>query len=217
MDSHENADFATRAELARRGGEAENALEIARKGLDEAPRHVAGRVAASLALLDLGRVADARAMLEAVVHLPDVRSSTPLADLAEAELEEAFEAATPESEQMVDAQGIAMQAVTSVEQGEPDQGPELPSNAFRTATMAELLERQGDEQGARAIRASLSDAPPADEIRRPADEVGDDGEGGSPKPIVAEAAAAEAPAVSGKRRRIKKLERWLQNLGRSGA
>ena len=202
-EQRRSEDFAAEAERVRRAGDPLAALDLARKGLDESPGHVAGRVAAGLALLDLGRVAEARVELEAIVRRPEpgVRFATdasaapvaPLSDLAEAELDDAFERATPEADSMMDAEGIAFQAVTAVENEATHRGPELPADAFRTQTMAELLERQGDVAGAEAIREALRDAPSE-----------------------ATAADPEAPREESphKRRRLGTLERWLGNLQR---
>ncbi len=159
-------DFAAHAERLRRDGSPEAALERARAGLASWPGHVAGRVALALALFDLGRSDDARRELEAIVRVAEepVGVATPLPELADEEVERAFDEASPESDAMLDAEHIAMQAVHDVEEEGPQQGPELPSEAFRTQTMAHLLERQGDREGAEAIRAALrdevDDAPP---------------------------------------------------------
>ncbi len=204
-------DFAARAERERRAGNARSALEIARTGLAAEPRHIAGRVAAGLALLDLGLVAEARRELEQVVHVPEPEIAAPLSDLAESELDRAFEAAAPERDSMLDAEGIAMQAVTAVEDNEPDAGPELPAEAFRTQSMARLLEQQGDAAAAEAIRQSLRDAD------------GDaEAEVWAPAPASAEPSGTAGGETSApprvkrprRRTRIAVLERWLHNVRR---
>lgn len=208
MPEHSRDDFAARAEHARRAGDAEAALEIARDGLAREPRHTAGRVAAGLALLDLGRVAEARGELEAIVRVSEAEVA-PLSDLEEAEIESAFAAAAPEEESMLDAEGIAMRAVTAVEDNAVEAGPELPGEAFRTEAMAELLERQGDAAGAEAIRASLREGSQGE---RP------DGDEAPATPPRSESGEA-APRVGRARRRtrVEVLERWLHNVRRGQA
>lgn len=178
-------DFAAQAERLRRAGDPSAALEHARAGLQSDSHHVAGRVAVALALLDLGRVQDARHELEAIVYVGDApHEEEPLPELADEEVERAIEEASPESDAMLDAERIAMGAIRAVEGEGPGSGPELPGEAFRTQTMAHLLEQQGDREGAAAIRASLRSE------------------------IVQENETARVD------RRIKVLERWLARLRR---
>jgi hypothetical protein len=79
------------------------------------------------------------------------------ADLSDLELEHAFDRAHPVADEVVDADRVAREAIRAVDQ-------ELLGDraAFATGTMAELLERQGDVEGARRIRESLAHR----EIRR---------------------------------------------------
>lgn len=178
-------DFAAQAERTRRAGDPNAALERLRTGLEDEPHHVAGRVALALALLDLGRSQEARHELEAIVHVGEApREDAPLSELDDAEVERAFDEASPEADAMLDAERIAFGAVRAVEDEGPGSGPELPGAAFRTQTMAHLLERQGDRAGAEAIRASLRSE------------------------IVREDSPARAD------RRIEVLERWLARLRR---
>ncbi len=200
-------DFAARAERERRAGNSRAALEIAQAGLAAEPRHTAGRVAAGLALLDLGLVAEARRELEQVVRVPELAVAAPLSDLAEAELDLAFEAAAPEQESMLDAEGIAMQAVTAVED---HAGPELPGEAFRTQSMARLLEQQGDAVGAEAIRRSLRE-----DIEAEADVFAAAQERAEPEgPAAPEAEAPPRAKRPRRRTRVEVLERWLHNVRR---
>ncbi len=223
MPEHSNDDFAARAERLRRAGDPDSALKVARGGLAGDARNTAGRVAAGLALLDLGRVAEARAELEAVVHVAELEG--PLLDLAEDELDSAFETAAPEHDEMLDAEGIAMQAVTSVERDDASLGPELPGEAFRTHAMAQLLEQQGDLAGAEAIRESMRG-----DSARPTGATGTTleaeplvGKAVSPTPTSSADAEAGARAESGevpraprarRRTRVEVLERWLHNVRR---
>jgi hypothetical protein len=79
------------------------------------------------------------------------------AELSDSELEHAFDRAHPVADEVVDADRVAHEAMREVDR-------ELLENRapFATGTMAELLERQGDVEGARRIRESLAHR----EIRR---------------------------------------------------
>jgi len=178
-------DFPGRAEALRRAGEADAALRLARQGLAAHPTSLEGHIAAALALLDLHHPDEARRALEAAL---DAAGCTPVAArvpgfetgfeaLAEAELDSAFATASPERESMIDADGIAFEAILAARLDEPEsvrrQAPreaapfeEDPAGAapeadfpiespFHTRTMADLLERQGDASAAHTIRVAL--------------------------------------------------------------
>src|SRR3972149_1548419 len=89
--------LAALAEAHRRAGRAKDAERVAREGLRERPSFVAGRVALSLALLDLGRGGGAGAELIRVLEMtPDhplaanaLQRAAPRAEGAIGELEEA--------------------------------------------------------------------------------------------------------------------------------
>lgn len=122
-------------------------------------------LARSLELLDAGRTDEAREEL--------ARLSAP--ELSDSELEAAFQSAEPETEHMLDADRVAEVALRQAGADEPHvegegEGAEdrrdgaaglvaevedLPPS-FATVTMAELLEDQGDTEGASRIRASLA-------------------------------------------------------------
>ena len=108
------------------------------------------------------------------------------AALSDVELEQAFEAAHPVADEVIDADRVAQQAMREVDL----EGVEAPAT-FATGTMAELLERQGDAEGARRIRASLADR------------------------------ETRAPAASLRRRDreriVATLERWLSNVRRGAS
>jgi tetratricopeptide (TPR) repeat protein len=192
------AGFPALAEAQRRAGRAEEALRIAEHGLREQPDLTAGRVALALALLDLGRVDDARRELARVLdEVPDhplaahaygaTAEAGALAgfdDLAESELEDAFGGAEPARDEMLDANVVAAAALRSVEEGRPE-GVVAPDAAspFATHTVADLLERQGHGSEAQALRAAIG--------RRGA-----------------------TPGDAGGDRVIATLERWLDNLRR---
>jgi hypothetical protein len=106
-------------------------------------------------------------------------------DLAEAELESAFEDASAEPEKMVDANDLAAAAVRAVEREAEKVSFATPDSPFATETVAGLLERQGHAGRARAVRDAISQRPRAEEH-------GSDERG----------------------RVIQTLERWLENLRR---
>jgi tetratricopeptide (TPR) repeat protein len=194
--------FAALAEAQRRAGSAEEALRVAEAGLRERPEHAAGRVALALALLDLGRIDEAREQLLRVLDaVPDhplalrkldergagaeAEAASPFSTLDEAELEDAFEEAEAEPEEMVDANRLAEAALHAIEEGAPEGLPAAsPDSPFVTETVAELLERQGHRREARAVREAIG--------RR----------GGDPR------RAADRGQV------LATLERWLDNLRR---
>lgn len=155
----------------------------------------AALVARALALLDRGLAADARELLAVALAgndtelAPDQGPDFPdaaLVRLHDAELESAFDDARPETDSMIDADGIAFEAILRARLDEPE-SVSLPSpdSPFHTRTMADLLERQGDAESAHAIRSALG----ADSID-PAHRL--------------DAAARE--------RTIQTLERWLARL-----
>jgi hypothetical protein len=165
-DARAGSDAAARAESLRLGGDPEGALVLAREALAADPDSVSARATAALAFLDLGREADARRELESlVVPAPEPVATAALEAFDDAELEQAFEEAAPETEAMQDANEVAFEAMRAVERELAD--PAAAGSPFRTRTMAQLLERQGDRDGARAIRASLdAETPPRGGRRR---------------------------------------------------
>ncbi len=192
------------AEAARRAGRPEQARRLAEAGLVEEPYELAGRIVLALACLDLGDASGARRALEpgaasvsSIAPEPLVLEpgedepfhvqSDPLADLAENELEHAFERAESEPVEAWTTNRVAEAALHAVEEGEPEGVRTEPSaSPFATETVAGLYERQGDPERARAIRRSLR------------------GE-----------AEAGAAAPDERKRWVGTLERWLDNLRRA--
>ena len=127
--------FPALAEAQRRAGRPEEAERIARAGLRARPEVVAGRVALGLALLDLGRVEDARAELARALEATpdhvlargaleslgegapaaDAWDESPLARIGEGEIEAAVAAARAEREAMLDADRVALAALREVD------------------------------------------------------------------------------------------------------
>jgi tetratricopeptide (TPR) repeat protein len=176
--------FPALAEAQRRAGRPADAERIARAGLRAHPEQVAGRVALGLALLDLGRMEDARAELaRALEATPDhvlARGAlgeageapaagdwdeSPLARIGEGEIEAAVAAARAEREAMLDADRVALAALREV--GEPETEPAAGEDAlarmadgsspFATRTVADLLERQGDRAHAERVRRAAAE------------------------------------------------------------
>jgi hypothetical protein len=189
------------AEAARRAGRPEQARRLAEAGLVEEPYELSGRVVLALACLDLLDFESARHALEPAVagwslDAPEPLAlgsdegeafavqSDPLADLAENELERAFDHAEAETAEVWTTNRVAEAALRAVERGEPE-GVRLHEldSPFATETVANLLERQGDPGRARAIRRALTDE-----------------------------AAAAALAPDARKRWVSTLERWLDNL-----
>ena len=141
-----------------------------------------------LELLDAGRTHEARRALAAV--LGAVRPAAELApEVTDLELDHAFERAEPVADEVIDADRVAHQAIRQVDRELlGDRG--APPAAFATSTMAELLERQGDLDGARRIRESLAGRAPRSETR------------------------AERGRRPERARVVATLERWLGNVRR---
>ncbi|MDJ0786189.1 MAG: tetratricopeptide repeat protein [Myxococcota bacterium] len=205
--------FAALAEARRREGQAKQALELLDEGLRSRPDVIAGRVARVRALLDLGRLEEAQAELGVVLErVPDHplapsleaqlqgdpepeegteegRSDDGFADLAENELEAAFEEAEAQPEEMMDANRVAEATLRDVESEGPEGVLDRGDSPFATQTMADLLERQGHAERAETLRTRLE--------REQAD---------------AEAAPGAEPDK--RARVVRTLERWLNNLRR---
>ncbi len=137
------------------------------------------------ALAEPGRIGELCRQLEQWAEgTPAPVAAAPVAEVDEGEFERAFAAAEPELAQMITPDTVAEEAALFADAAE-ERNPIASSAAFATRTMAELLERQGDQRGAARIRAALGKADD-DELAR-----GD----------------AEAAVVA-------RLERWLENVRR---
>jgi hypothetical protein len=212
--------FPALAEANRRAGRPKEAEQVAREGLRERPGFMAGRVALSLALLDLGRVDEARTELIQVLEMiPDhalaaealsraapqghsaieepAEFSRPLSDLAEAELENAFEDAEAQPDEMLSANRLVAAAVRGVDRDEPE-GVMMPfseDSPFATETVAGLLEQQDHRGEAQAMRTVLDDAAPS-------------------ATLATDPGAGFQDTMNQRARVIATLERWLENLRR---
>jgi tetratricopeptide (TPR) repeat protein len=139
------AAFPALAEALRQSGRPEDAERVARDGLVRRPDTAAGRAALALALLDLGREAEARAelarVLEAAPGHPLVEHFAPprarvvgfapppppapeaggLELIGEGEIEDAFALARPEAEEPRSADEVVASALEGAELDEPDE------------------------------------------------------------------------------------------------
>jgi hypothetical protein len=193
MPAHEaergDGALASAAEDCRRAGALEEALRLATDALAQDPGDVRARATAALAALDLGRDAEMRRLLEAVLEgdAPEIE----LEAIADDELEDAFADAEPESAAMRDANEVAYDAIRAAALDAPEGVSRGPDSPFQTRTMAALLEQQGDAAGAHTIRAALASR---------------------------ERGARESTR-GGRRRddRIRVLERWLERTRRGTA
>lgn len=133
--------FAVLAELYRCDGRPADAEAVARAGLAVKPDAWEGRVVLALSLLDRGLELDARTELERVVRESAALQGISLDDFRD----EPF-----------DDLDLVAEAASGAAQGDAESVPVV--GAFATETMAGLLERQGDREGALRIRASLEAA-----------------------------------------------------------
>lgn len=190
------AEFPALAEAERLAGRLEAALEVAEKGLRATPDRLAGRVALGLILLDLGKPEAARGELAKIFE--NMPSSS-----------EASTVVSPgkpaESRRGTTHRGGARAKGSLPNRAIPVELPVGEGSAFRTRTMARLLESQGDRSRAEAILDGL-DSPP----------VAPDGQAvgvGSllPDPGVDASVQLACGSDEGV---AETLDRWLQNVQR---
>lgn len=186
--------FVALAELLRRSGQPADAEQTLRRGLDRKPDAEAGRLVLALCLIDQGRSVEAREELEGLAEdllaLHALSAPAP-GDVSDTEFDAAFADVETDLERVVDPNRVAAEAVSYVD-GPPGTAPEpsllesLEGGAFATATMAELLERQGDRDGAARVRAAVASSQH------------------SPTPA--------SEQTEWRRRTVATLQRWLDNL-----
>jgi hypothetical protein len=240
------AGFPALAELYRRSDRLADAEAVARAGLAVAPDSLEGRAVLALVLMDRGRQQDARQELEqlavscvaahALPAAPDAASG-----LSQAELDAAFDDAETDAEALIDPNRVAEEAIDHADAGAEglvEESPLAEAGPFATRTMAELLERQGDVDGAARIRAALGgadgamrtggervDADGAMRTQEPRDdaaaETGADAERAAPPARSSDAASrrgsghARPPGDTSRGVIIAVLERWLDNARRA--
>ncbi len=150
------AEFPALAEAERRAGRLEKALEVAEKGLRATPDRLAGRVALGLILLDLGKPEAARGELAKIFeNMPS--PSEAATDVSPGKPAESRRGTSHRAGAR--AKGSLANRATPVEL------PVGEGSAFRTRTMARLLESQGDRSRAEEILDGLNSPPVAADDR----------------------------------------------------
>ena len=189
--------FPARAEALRREGRPEEAERVARDGLSGDPGSAEGALALGLALLDQGRVDEARLELQrGIAQAPphddlipaEALAEAPLAEISDPELDRAFEHAEADRDEILDTDKVAQEAIRRADAA-LDEIASSSESPFATQTVADLLETQGDSQRASHLRATL----------RQGEEVG------------------SSLPPDPRQRTIGTLERWLVNLRRPRA
>ena len=186
--------FVAAAQSYRRVGDAAEAERLLRDGLREQPDCAEGAAVLALVLLDQGRGDEARHAL--ALWAGSMRAEASAADetpagetdpfeLSEDELERAFEGAETDRDQVFDADAVAQQAMRETDLDDLSEDLVAADSNFATWTIADLLEKQGDEQSASRIRAIVESS---------------------------EAASSAPTEVKGSKASIQRLERWLANL-----
>ena len=192
------ADFPALAEAERRAGRPEEAQRVAEAGLRVAPERLAGRVALGLALLDQGEVDAARRELAGVL---DAGGGTAA---REEEAPPASEPAAASPQPPEGRRGRGGRGGSA--QAHPGELPVGTGSAFRTRTMARLLESQGDLGRAEEILEGLEGAGQRAEVP----------ESDSPEPEPQPSAPISAAVGEAPSREVieETLERWLENVQR---
>ena len=158
------------AETLRREGRLPEAEQRARAGLDHNPETVEGWLVLVAILLDQGRVDEARELVvarigelipavEALAPAPPIEG--PVDGFTGSELDRAFELAETDRDQLIDADRVAEEALRGADSAALDQIAPSDGSPFATETVAELLEQQGDVEGARQLRTALGPSPEA--------------------------------------------------------
>ena len=149
--------FAALGEHERREGRLGEAEAVLRAGIASRPDDWRAQVALALVLLDVGRETEARELLEPLAGHDLAQFALLSQHVSEDEIESAFEAAETDRDQLIDPDRVAAEAVAwNAPEPEPSEAPLAESEGpFVTATMADVLEEQGDRRGAERIRATL--------------------------------------------------------------
>ena len=190
------AEFPALADAERRAGRLEEALEVAEKGLRANPDRLAGRVALGLILLDLGKPEVARRELAKIFeNMPS--PSEAATDVSPGK--------STESRRGTSHRAGARAKGSLANRATPVELPVGEGSAFRTRTMARLLESQGDRSRAEAILDGLNSPPAAP----------DDQAVGVGSLLLASEADASVRLVCGSdESAAETLNRWLQNVQR---
>ena len=190
------AEFPALAEAERRAGRLEEALEVAEKGLRATPDRLAGRVALGLILLDLGKQEAAKG------ELAKIFENMPSPSEAATEVSTGKPA---ESRRGTTHRAGARTKGSLANRASPVELPVGEGSAFRTRTMARLLESQGDRSRAEAILDGLDSPPVAPD---------DQAVGVGALLLDPGADASVRIACGSDEGAAETLERWLQNVQR---
>lgn len=184
--------LAQAAEL-RDSGQLEAAERLVVETLESEPRSAEAVLLHALLMLDRGQANAARAAIERwlpALHPgggapPEIAGEAVFAaGVSDGELELAFDTAETDRDQVIDADAIAERAIRDTGLDLSEELAEADAS-FRTRTVAELLERQGDARGASRIRTLV--------------ESGD-------------SAARPERRIGRRHAEVRELERWLDNL-----
>ncbi|MCH2171167.1 hypothetical protein MK489_10320 [Myxococcota bacterium] len=184
-----------RSEALRRSGQPLAAERTVRSHLLQGGEGVRARAVLCLTLLDQGRHDEAYRELESafddLFEADEERLAMAGEEISALELDRAFETARPDTDQMIDANQLAEDALLEADLAVPE--------GFKTATMADLLEEQGDLDGAERIREAI-----AMELRqRPEERLAE-------VPERVEGAETDTRVRDGETLAV--LERWLRKL-----
>ena len=150
-------DFVREAESCRQNGDALEAIRLAEAGLQAHPGELLGRIVLALAHIDLGDVEDAREVLSLALPQPAIEPEPALPEAVDDdELETAFAEAESDPEEMMDANRVVEQTLRAAELDAPEPGFDISSHpTYATESMAALLDGQGREDEAHALRQTL--------------------------------------------------------------
>jgi hypothetical protein len=199
---------------------------VGREAMESKLERLENAVRRGLALLERGQVAEARQALAAALSLQAAAApAIPLGgELRDDELDTAFDQAETNPAEMVDATEVVRATLEREGPGGIEEPPDEPeqlepgASPFATRTMVELLERQGDAEGARALRASIAGGG----RHEPVDAAPPVARAEARRAVPMDAALVEsaAPVDAGRERRVRvlaTLERWLANVRRGVA
>lgn len=199
--------WAALADALRREGRLEAAEVVARNALATAPESAQATLALALALLEQGRIAEARDELaRGLEGTPDLREAYErIQSWAALAAISSVDAGAAEEAELLDGVDPLADVETTLDESELDEAAhEAPDAAlfaagapFATATMVRLLERQGLVEDAQALR---------DRLAGPLHEPAADAAGENADPDALDVRAAWRARV------LSTLERWLENL-----
>jgi hypothetical protein len=178
-------------------------------------------VARALALLDEGRVAEAQALLASALAETELLASAPFArslDGLDRELDRALEGARPETDAMIDADGIAFEAIRRAKLNDPEGLAVEESADFAAHEPAGLAQHPEDFAASDPERVAGDELPaPGSPLhtRTLADLLERQGDSASARSVRSALATRNTSAdmsAEARTRTIETLERWLGRL-----